>query len=61
MVQYTVHSFIIEIEKKYNLITDKTLSVENELELYRYSNYITLKEDNKLNYYNTDLKLIYTK
>lgn len=44
----------------YNLITGKSISVENETNLDTYSNYITLEEDGKLNYYNMNLKLIYT-
>ena len=44
----------------YNLITGKSLSYENSADLYRYTNYITIKKDGKINYYNTDLKLIYT-
>lgn len=45
----------------YNLITGKSLTIENNTNFTIYKNYITLREDGKLNYYNTDLKLIYTK
>lgn len=44
----------------YNVITDKSLPIESGADLTIYSNYITLKKDGKLNYYNADLKLIYT-
>lgn len=44
----------------YNLVTGKSLSIESGTSLKIYSNYITFKKDGKLNYYNADLKLIYT-
>lgn len=44
----------------YNLITGKSISVPSNDKINVYSNYITVEEDNKLNYYNTNLKLIYT-
>ena len=44
----------------YNLITGKTYTTDNDNNINLYSNYVTIKENNKLNYYNIDLKLIYT-
>ena len=44
----------------YNLLTGKSISVDTKSRVTTYSNYITIKQDDKLNYYNSDLKLIYT-
>ena len=44
----------------YNLITEKTMKVVSENMLNIYSNYLTIETDNKIDYYNTDLKLIYS-
>lgn len=44
----------------YNLITGKSLTTEYEQNAYLYSNYMTLEEDGKLNYYNTDFELFYS-
>ncbi len=44
----------------YNLITGRTLKTSDDNSLNVYSNYITIKENNKKNYYNTNLKLIYS-
>lgn len=44
----------------YNLITGKSLTVESASDIDLYANYVTIKENNKLNYYNMNLKLIYT-
>lgn len=44
----------------YNLITGKSLTFDKNTSVKAYPNYITVKQNNKLNYYNTDLKLIYT-
>lgn len=44
----------------YNLITGKIMKTNNDNSLDVYSNYITIKENNKKNYYNTNLKLIYS-
>ncbi len=44
----------------YNLITGKTMKTSNDNSLSVYSNYITIKGNNKKNYYNMDLELIYS-
>lgn len=44
----------------YNLLTGKRYSTSSNNSLKVYSNYITITENNKTNYYNVDLKLIYT-
>lgn len=43
----------------YNLITDKTVKFEKGTTVSVYSNYITTKKDNKTNYYNVKLEMIY--
>lgn len=47
--------------KVYNLLTNKSLSVDSDKSLTVYSNYITVKDsaNNKLKYYNTNLEMIY--
>lgn len=47
--------------KVYNLLSNKSLSVDKDKSLTVNSNYITVKDttSNTLKYYNTDLKLIY--
>lgn len=44
----------------YNLSTNKSLVLEKYDDYDIYSNYITIEVDKKINYYNTDLKLIYS-
>lgn len=44
----------------YNLITGKTIKIDSQNKLIVYPNYITIEENNKTNYYNTNLKLIYS-
>lgn len=44
----------------YNLISGKNYTTAEDNSINIYSNYITIKENNKLSYYNTKLKLIYT-
>lgn len=44
----------------YNLITGKSLTVDNSAYIYLFSNYMYIENDDKLNYYNIDLKLIYS-
>ncbi len=44
----------------YNLVTGRTMKTTTNNSLSVYPNYITIKENNKRNYYNMDLKLIYT-
>lgn len=44
----------------YNLATNKSLVLDDHDDYDIYSNYITVESGNKINYYNTDLKLIYT-
>ena len=49
------------IKKVYNLLTNKSLTVDKNKTLRVYSNYITLKdtENEILKYYNTDMKMIF--
>ena len=44
----------------YNLLSGKTLRIHKDDSVYTYSNYVKVKSDKKTEYYNTDLKLIYT-
>ncbi len=44
----------------YNVVTDKEVTVKNDVDIWLRSNYVIVEEDNKYNYYNSDLKLIYT-
>ena len=44
----------------YNLLSKKTITVDKNSDLDIGSNYITITKDKKTDYYNTDLKLIYT-
>ena len=44
----------------YNLITEKSMSAGKNTTISTYMNYITLEENGALNYYNNNLKLIYT-
>ena len=44
----------------YNLATNKSLVLDDHDDYDIYSNYVTVESGNKINYYNTDLKLIYT-
>ena len=44
----------------YNLLTGKEMAIDKQNDLDTYSNYITVEEGNKVNYYNANLKLIYT-
>ncbi len=44
----------------YNLLSKKTITVDKDSDLDVGSNYITITKDKKTDYYNTDLKLIYT-
>ena len=44
----------------YNLETGKSIEIDTTDDYDIYSNYITVEVDNKVNYYNKDLKLIYT-
>ena len=44
----------------YNLITGRTIKTNDNNSLNVYSNYITIKENSKKNYYNANLKLIYS-
>ena len=50
-----------ESRKVYNLLTNKSLSVDSDKSLSVYSNYITVKDSSneKLKYYNTNLEMIY--
>lgn len=44
----------------YNLISGKSQEFDESAYINKYSNYIKVEVNNKKNYYNTDLKLIYT-
>ena len=50
------------INKKviYNLITGKTMETDIDNNVRLNSNYITIYENNKINFYNTNFKLIYS-
>ena len=50
-----------DTRKIYNLLSNKSLSIDKDKTLTVNSNYITVKdtESNSLKYYNTDLKMIY--
>ena len=44
----------------YNILTGKTLEVDDDDYINVYSNHITVSDDGDIEYYNTDLELIYT-
>lgn len=44
----------------YNLITGKSISVENEVTIYQKSESVIIEAENKKDYYNMNMKLIYT-
>lgn len=43
----------------YNLLSDKSMTFENDDDIVIGSNYVTVEKDNKKTYYNTDFKQIY--
>ena len=44
----------------YNILNGKSMTTKKENSVYTGSNYITIEENDKTNYYNLDFKLIYT-
>ena len=44
----------------YNILNGKSMITKKENSVYTGSNYITIEENDKTNYYNLDFKLIYT-
>lgn len=65
VTSYTDSTFISYTDENrnkviYNLLTGKSITITIDDSYNIYSNYIKVKHDKKYDYYNTNLKLIYT-
>lgn len=65
VTSYTDSTFISYTDENrnrviYNLLTGKSITITTDDSYNIYSNYIKVKHDKKYDYYNTNLKLIYT-
>lgn len=63
---YELSTFLTYVDKDtsskvvYNLLTGKSINLDDSSKVSVYSNYIKVKDGSKITYYNTELKSIYT-